>query len=411
MIYPKQRIIFISALVVALAAGFGGGFLFSQQQSATEADAIVTQVTNKDLGAAAVDFSLFWQVWDKLHEKYVDADTLDAKKLVYGAISGMVDAAGDPYTNFFEPVTSRKFQEEVSGEFSGVGMEIGKRDNLITVIAPIKDSPAIKAGIRAQDVILKIDDTSTEGMSVEEAVNLIRGKKGTTVTITIAREGQTEPLVFKLVRDTIRIPAVDWKLIGTTAYLQIYSFNANVDGEFVRAAQEILASNADRLIVDVRGNPGGLLDSSVNIAGWFITPGSVVVQERYGNGLVDQLRAQGNAQLAKYPTVILIDGGSASAAEILAGALHDLRNIPLIGQTSFGKGSVQTLESFYNGSSLKVTIAKWLTPNGVNISAAGITPTIEIKIDPKAFQENGWIIGEPGKDPQLDKALQVIKTL
>lgn len=410
-IIQKQRLLFIGAIIGAAAIGFSGGFLFFKHDGAQGQDEIVRTVINRDLGAdSAVDFSLFWQVWDKLNEKYVDQSKLDAKKLVYGAISGMVNATGDPYTNFFEPVTSKKFQEEVSGEFSGVGMEIGKRNDIITVIAPIKDSPAIRAGIRSNDLILKIDGKSTEGMSTEEAVNLIRGKKGTSVTITIAREGQAEPLIFTLVRDTIKVPAVDWKMIdGHIAYVQIYSFSANVDDEFIKAAQELTTAKADRLIIDLRGNPGGLLDSSVNIAGWLVPAGSVVVQEQFGNGLTDQLRAQGNARLAKIPTVVLIDGGSASAAEILAGALHDLRDLPLIGQKSFGKGSVQTLESFYNGSSLKVTIAKWLTPNGVSISETGIAPTVELKIDPKEFEKNGWVIGEPGKDPQLDKALQIIK--
>jgi carboxyl-terminal processing protease len=406
----RQRILLTATVIISLAVGFGSGFLFFKHQNQKAVDGIITSVVNREDGKdSAVDFSLFWQVWDRLQQRYVDKTKLDAQKLVYGAISGMVDAVGDPYTTFFEPVTSKKFQEEVNGAFSGVGMEIGKQNGVITVIAPIKDSPALKAGIKAQDVVVKIDTKSTEGMSVEEAVNLIRGKKGTTVHLTVIRTGEDAPLEFTLTRDVIRVPAVDWKLIdGHVAYMQIYSFNANVDDEFIRAAKEITASSADRLIIDMRNNPGGLLDSSVNLAGWMLNPGSVVVQEKFSDGSIEQLRADGNARLAKYPTIVLINGGSASASEILAGALHDIRNLQLIGEKSFGKGSVQQLESFYNGSSLKVTIAKWLTPNGVSISDAGIAPTTEVKIDPKDYKEGKIEFGTPAKDPQLTKALEIV---
>lgn len=406
----RQRIVLIVAILVALAFGCSAGIWYEHRETKKYADAIVTQVINKDQGkSSAIDFGLFWQVWDKLHTQYVDQGKLDTQKLVYGAISGMVAAAGDPYTVFFEPVTSKKFQEEVSGAFSGVGMEIGKRNDAITVIAPIKNSPAMRAGIKAGDVILEVDGKASDGWSVEEAVNLIRGKKGTTVMLAIAREGESELLTFSLIRDTIRVPAIDWKMLGNkTAYLQIMSFNANAESEFTKAAKEIIAAGAERLIIDLRNNPGGLLDSSVTMAGWLLRPDSLVVQERYGNDVTDQIRAHGNAQLANIPTVALINGGSASAAEILAGALHDIRAVPLIGEKSFGKGSVQQLEQFYNGSSLKVTIAKWLTPNGVNISETGIAPTVEVKLDPKDPNAKNWEIGTPGKDPQLDKAFEII---
>ncbi len=398
---------------MALGAGFGGGYSYFKQQNAQNVDTIIKQVINKDEGKSdAVDFSLFWQVWDKLNDRFVDKEKLDTQKLVYGAIEGMVAAAGDPYTVFFEPVTSKKFQEEVSGAFSGVGMEIGKRNEVITVISPIKDSPAMRAGIKAGDVVVKVDGASSDGWSVEEAVSRIRGKKGTTVMLSLARPGETDLMEFSIVRDTIKIPAVDWKMLDNkVAYLQIYTFNGNLNEEFARAAKELTDAGAQRLIIDMRNNPGGLLDSAVNLAGWMLKSDSLVVQERYSNGLVDELRSSGNSRLAGIPTVVLINGGSASASEILAGALHDIRNIPLVGEQSFGKGSVQQLESFYNGASLKVTIAKWLTPNGVSISETGITPTDEVKIDPKEYVEKGWEIGTVGKDPQLDKAIAVVLKL
>jgi carboxyl-terminal processing protease len=408
----RNRILFIAAVLIALGAGFASGFFYFQHKNEQAVDTIIKQVINKDSGkSSAVDFGLFWQVWDRLHERYVDQSVLDTQKLVYGAISGMVAAAGDPYTVFFEPVTSQKFQEEVSGAFSGVGMEIGKRDDVITVIAPIKDSPAMRAGIMSGDVVVKVDDASSDGWSVEEAVSRIRGKKGTTVHLTLARQGVAEYLELDIVRDTIKVPAVDWRMLDNkVAYLQIYSFNANVDTEFIRAAQELTAAGATRLIIDVRNNPGGLLDSAVNISGWLMASDSLVVAEEFSDGTRNELRTKGNAKLAGIPMVLLMNGGSASAAEILAGALHDIRGIDLVGEKSFGKGSVQQLEDFYNGSSLKVTVARWLTPNGVNISKTGIEPTIEVKLDPAEYVEKGWELGTVGKDPQLDRAIEAVAT-
>ncbi len=407
----RQRIILISAIAVALLAGFFGGTQYIKHQNAVAADSIIREIINKDLGKdSAIDFGLFWQVWDKLHESFVDQQKLDSQKLVYGAISGMVQAAGDPYTTFFEPTTSKKFQEEVSGAFSGVGMEIGMRGSAITVISPIKNSPAIAAGIRAGDIIITIDDTSTEGMDVDEAVSLIRGKKGTTVRLSIARKGAEQLVNFSIVRDTIRVPAVDWVMLpNAIAHLQVYSFNGNLDAEFALAVKEIQTAGARGIILDVRNNPGGLLDSAIYLAGWMLPSDSLVVQEQFSDGHIDQLRTTGNARLASTPITVLMNGGSASAAEILAGALHDIRGIELIGEKSFGKGSVQQLESFYNGSSLKVTVAKWLTPNGVSISETGIAPTIEVLMTVEDYEKNGWELGVPGKDPQLDRAVEVMQ--
>ncbi len=396
-------------IIASLIIGFGSGFEFSQfhQSKAASVQALI----NQDAGNVQnVDFSEFWKAWDILQSKYVDKSKLDLQKMVYGAITGMVNSLGDPYTVFFEPETSQKFQEQISGSFGGVGIELDEKDGVLVVVAPIKDSPAQKAGIVTGDKIVKVDGKDTAGMAVDEAVNTIRGKIGTKVTLTIlSADGKSHDV--SITRDAIKVPAVDWKMIDYNgkhiAYMQLYSFSENIDSEFKAAADEILKSNADGLIVDVRGNPGGLLDSAINLAGWFVDNGQLVVSEVFGNGTRNDFKADGKSQLKKYPTVMLVNGGSASASEILAGALHDDQHIRLIGEKTFGKGSVQELENLDNGASLKVTIAKWYTPGGVNISAQGIEP--DIKVELTDDQKKNFIVGDPDKDPQLKRALDALR--
>lgn len=408
-----HRIILAISVIAALAAGFGGGLYASHVRGAEAVKSVVTEIINRDEGKpATADFSLFWDVWEALHAQYVDKQELDAQVLMVGAIEGMVHAVGDPYTVYLEPVSNKDFQEQIKGSFGGVGMEVGLRDDRVMVIAPLKGTPAYNAGIKPGDFILEIDGVSTEGMTVEEAVTRIRGEKGTSVRLLIYREGVTEKPLFTIVRDVIKIPAVEWKMIGSdVAYLQLFAFNQNIDDEFAAAAREILASGATRLIVDVRNNPGGLLDSAVNLSGWLLPRDSVVVREDFGSGMSESLRTTGAAQLAGIPTVFLINGGSASAAEILAGAAHDIRNVPLVGEKTFGKGSVQQLEPFPDGSSLKVTVAKWLTPNGVSISETGIEPTVPVELSKEGPADESVELGTPGKDTQLDKAIEVVRGL
>ena len=406
-----NRKIFLVSIIIALALGFAGGF-WSRDINQTSPSFVVKNLINIDQEKPEnIDFSLFWKVYNDLSAKYVDNGKTDAQKVLYGAISGMVNSVGDPYTTFFEPVISKKFQEEISGNFGGIGIEIGKRNNILTVISPIKDTPAFKAGIKAGDKILKIDSKPTINLAIEEAVNLIRGKKGTKVILTIQNSTTRD---VELIRDAIKVPTIEWKLIEQgdkkIAYMQIYSFNQTVDSEFKKASEEILKSNANSLIIDLRNNPGGLLDSAINLAGWFLDKNQVVVSEIFRDGTKNEFRSDGNALLKKYPTVILMNGGSASASEILAGALHDNRNIKIIGEKSFGKGSVQELQKYDDGSSLKVTIAKWLTPAGISISEKGIEADIEVKFKEEDLKEEGKIeIGTPGKDLQLDKAIEVLR--
>lgn len=407
------RKLLIIAIIISLAAGFGGGILFIQYKTTgtTDTTNLLRQLIGKETGKPEdVDFSLFWDAWNTINSKYVNKAKINTQDLVYGAIKGMVNSLGDPYTVFFEPEGSKKFQEVISGAFGGVGIEIGKRNDVLTVIAPIKDTPAFKAGIKSGDKILKIDSKTTTDMALDEAVNLIRGKPGTRVTLTISN-GNTR--IVELVRENIKIPAVSWNMLGQNgkniAYMQIFAFNQNVDSEFKKSAEEILKSNADGLIVDLRNNPGGLLDSAINLAGWFLDRNKIITIEEFGDGKRNQFTSDGNAALKNYPTIILINGGSASASEILSGALHDNLGTRLVGEKTFGKGSVQELEKFSGGSSLKVTIAKWLTPNGISISEKGIEPDIKVEIPSKDTEENKIEIGTLGKDPQLDKAMDILR--
>ena len=389
--------------MLALAVGFIGGFYFKNQWIPAPVGNV--PVLNQDLGQQkGVDFSLFWNVWDILHNRYVDKGGLDTQELIYGAIDGMVNTAGDPYTVFLKPKESEEFKEQIRGAFSGIGIEIGLRKNILTIIAPIKDTPAARAGLLAGDKILKVDDKSTEGMKLDEAVSLIRGPKGSKVMLTITHDGLDKTKEVIITRDTIKIPAVDWKLLDEdVAYIEIFTFNNNVDSEFKKTAQEIADSKAKKIILDLRNNPGGLLDSAVNIAGYFLDTDKIVTLEKFGDGRENQFRTQPNGQLKNYPVIVLINKGSASASEILAGALKDNRGVLIVGETSFGKGSVQEVLELPKKASLKVTIAKWFTPNGVSINENGIKPDIEVKRTEEDINAD--------KDPQLEKARELISNL
>ena len=397
----------IITIILSLGVGFGSGFWFSNFQI-NRSTPVLMELVNQSLGQPKeVDFALFWEVWNTLHEKYVNPSKLDKQEMLYGAIEGMVKSVDDPYTVFFEPVISQKFKEEISGAFGGVGIEIGKRNDFVTVIAPIKDSPADKAGIKAGDKILKVDTKPVTDLSIEEVVSMIRGKKGTKVVLTVSSNGDTKDI--ELVRDTIKIPSIKWELLDdNVAYMQLYTFNQNIDSEFEKASREILKSSATKLIIDLRNNPGGLLDSAINLAGWFLEDNQVVTMEEFKDGTRQEFKSQGNGALKIYPIVILLNSGSASASEILAGALNDNRGIKIVGEKSFGKGSVQELANFKNGASLKVTIARWLTPNGRSITDLGIEPNYEVKL-PEDPEEGTLELGKPGKDPQLDKAIDLLK--
>ncbi len=404
----KARKVTIISAVLFLALGFGGGYLYANYKTTGTVPTIKKLINLESGKPEDVDFALFWEVWSALNAKYVNPDKIDPQKMLYGAIRGMVDSVGDPYTVFFEPKISKKFQEEISGAFGGVGIEIGNRNGAITVISPVKDTPADRAGILAGDKVVKVDTKPTADLAIEEVVSLIRGKPGTKVVLTMSRDGKFKD--YELIRETIKVPSTKFEMLdGNIAYLQIYTFSKNVDSDFEKAAQQILASDAKGIIIDLRNNPGGLLDSAINLAGWMLDKGQVVTSEKFRDGTSQEFRSDGNSALKKYRTIILINGGSASASEILSGALHDNRDVQLVGEKSFGKGSVQELQDFGNGSSLKVTIAKWFTPNGRSISDVGIEPDVKVEIKDFDPASTSMEFGKPGKDPQLDKALELLR--
>lgn len=360
---------------------------------------------NTEAGRAeGVDFSLFWEAWRTLEKEFVDKEKIDYQDMLYGAIQGLAGSLDDPHTVFMPPEDAKVFKEDVSGEFQGVGMEIGIRNGQLTVVAPLKGTPAERAGLRPGDKIIKVDGRSTQGIIIEEAVKLIRGPKGTEVMLTIFREGWSETKDFVIVRDVIEIPSLTWELKEENiAYVKIYHFSETAQLTFARTAAEILNSPAEKIILDLRNNPGGYLEVAQNIAGWFLPNGSLVTIEDFGGKReAKEYRARGNSKLVSYPLVVLINQGSASGSEILAGALRDNRGIKLIGEKSFGKGSVQELKELSQGA-LKITVARWLTPKGVLIDGEGLKPDIEVKMTEEDYNE--------GRDPQLEKALEAIKEI
>lgn len=393
--------VFIAAILVVPA--FGVGF-FSGRANPAEASYVISSTQNK-----SVDMSLFWKAWALLDEKYVDTNpaTSTAKtneERVYGAIAGMVGALEDPYTSFFTPQEAEEFQTQIEGNFEGVGMELGIKDGILTVISAIKSTPAERAGILSGDKILKIDDTVAVDLPVDKAVKLIRGKKGTTVKLTIGREDK-EPFEVSVVRDVINLPTIDTKYDQKTGIftIRLYSFTANSSTLFRNALRDFVATNSNKLILDLRGNPGGYLDSAVDMASWFLPSGKVVVREDYGRNQPETVeKSKGyNIFSPNLRMVILVDGGSASASEILAGALSEYGIATLVGTKTFGKGSVQEFLPLDDNTALKVTVARWLTPNGVSISANGLTPKVEVKVSADDIKNND--------DKQMQKAIELLR--
>lgn len=398
-----------AAFAIVLVVGFAGGMKVGAASGAT--GVLGFPMLGNALNAtpdASANLADFWKAWNVLNTRFVQTHGSTtpptAESRVWGAIQGLAASYGDPYTVFMPPSEAKTFQEDIAGNFEGVGMEIGvNKEGVLTVIAPLKNTPAEKAGIRSGDQIIGINASSTEGMSSDEAVKLIRGKKGTTVTFKVLREGAI--LTIPVVRDTINVPTIDNAYDAATGVYSIalYTFTANSGSLFATALADFRDSGSRRLLIDLRGNPGGYLDAAVNIASHFLPAGAVVVTEDY-KGKQDNIvhKSKGTGGIPDGTrVVILIDQGSASASEILSGALQDAGAATLVGTRSFGKGSVQELVDI-DGGALKITVARWLTPSGRSISDGGLTPDIKVERTQEDFQA--------GTDPQKERAIQFLVT-
>ena len=398
-----KRIIKTCALIIVLALLIGGAFYYGYNEGEKNPQIkIIRGVANIENGETeAVDFSLFWDTWKILEDKYVGAEDLNNQNLVYGAISGLIDSLGDENSVFLSPEDAKKFNQDISGRFFGIGAQLDVKNGQLMIVAPLKDSPAEKAGIKAGDKIMAVDDKSTYGMMVEEAVKIIRGEQGTIVKLSILRDSFSEPREFSIIRDIINIPTTESKMIGDVAYIHLYNFYEQSPFMFYQTAVEMALKNPKGLILDLRDNPGGYLDAAVNLAGWFLESNTTVVTEKFGSGEKQVYTSYGNSLFKELPVAILINGGSASASEILAGALRDNRGIKTIGEKSFGKGTVQQLEALKDGSMVKITVAHWIMPKGDLIEKNGIDPDYPVELTDEDIAA--------GRDPQLDKALEVIK--
>lgn len=404
---PKLKSRFVLIIGFILVAFFAYQLGFKAGRQGYVFDPKSFKVINQADQPQIVDYSLLWDALNILDTKFIDKP-LNPQKALYGSIRGAVASTGDPYTDFFEPKALETFKTDLKGSFDGIGAEVSKKDGLIVIVAPLDESPAKKAGLKAQDIILKVNGEDVSGWSVEEAVNKIRGPKGSEVTLTIFRQGGEKPFEVTIKRDVIRIKSVKWEfktqqINGQSkiiAVINLTKFGDDTETLFKQAVNELLRKGVDGIVLDLRNDPGGYLQTAVEISSNWLKSGTLVVTEAKSTGENILYKSEGSGRLYGVPTVVLINGGSASASEILAGALQDHKMAKLVGEKSFGKGSVQELVELKDGSALKVTVAKWVTPGGKNLNKEGLTPDIEIKISDEDLKNN--------KDTQLEKALEEV---
>ncbi|MDB4940086.1 MAG: hypothetical protein JWO40_511 [Candidatus Doudnabacteria bacterium] len=401
MISTKRYITTIVLLLVLSAGTFFGGLKIGGKGYVYSGSSY--QIINQNDAPKNVNYSLLWQALDVINTKYIDKP-VDQQKILYGAIAGAVAAVGDPYTAFFDPKQYSDFKTELGGSFEGIGAEVGMKDGSIVIVAPLDGSPAKKAGLLAGDILLKINSDDATALTLEQAVNKIRGPKGTVVDLTIYRPSDKSQKDFKITRETIAVNSVKYK-VQTVNGKKIEIINVDRFGDdtttlFAQAVADVQKNKVDGIVVDLRDDPGGYLDAAVQLASYWVNPGDVVVTEKHSDGTQNDYKGLGSNSLGKIPTVVLINGGSASAAEILTGALHDHNLAKTVGLKSFGKGSVQELVNLPENTAVKVTVAKWFTPNGINITKNGLEPDTKVDLTAADLAAN--------KDPQLDKALELI---
>jgi carboxyl-terminal processing protease len=397
------------AVVVCAALAFGGGVAYANHQAQRSA-----ALSGAPEG---VDFSPVWKAWNIINGNFVPAAVASTTPLasttaeqnqnkVWGMITGLADSLNDPYTFFLPPSENQQFADDMSGQFEGVGMEIDIKDGILTVVTPLKGTPAEAAGIKTDDQILKIDGIETKGLDVSQAVKRIRGPKGTQVALSVLRAGWTEPREIKVTRQVINVPIITTEKRSDGIFvISFYEFTANSPELFRNALREFVESGSAKLILDMRGNPGGYLDAAVDAASWFLPAGSVVVTEDYAGHAQNIVhRSSGyNIFNDNLKMVVLVDQGTASASEILSDALRYYGKAKLVGMQTYGKGVVQELFPITSNTSLKVTVARWLGPDGEQIPITGITPDVVASTTEAAVKA--------GKDPQLDKAVEVVSQL
>lgn len=395
--------VLISLVIILGLLGLGYYLGYSNR---TELEKIPSVINKDPQVQTTADFSIFWKAWNTINEKSIYAEKITDQERVWGAIEGLTASVGDPYTVFFPPKENKSFNEEILGSFEGIGAEIGIKDKILTVIAPLKDTPAWNAGVKAGDKIIKIDKTGTNNMTTDEAIELIRGPKDSVVVLTILRSGEAATREISVTRGTIQIPTIDTELRADGIFvIKFYSFSENSASLFRDALIKFIDSKSSKLILDLRGNPGGYLGSAVNIGSWFINEGDVILSESSGKeGAKSKIYRSHGPRLFndKLSFIVLIDGGSASASEILAGALREHGIAKLVGEKTYGKGSVQELVKITDDTSLKVTVANWFTPKGVSISLNGLDPDVKVPMTLKDFENK--------RDPQMDKAVEILLT-
>ncbi|MEN9852310.1 MAG: carboxy-terminal-processing protease, carboxyl-terminal processing protease [Candidatus Parcubacteria bacterium] len=409
----KSKVLYFKSFVISSTLFVCGVFVGQLFVPAAQHVYAVKNVA-PDFQTGDTDFGPFWKAWKLLQDNYEDTSkgviatstatttvSVTEQDRVWGAIKGLTASYGDPYTTFFDPSETKSFNDVVRGEFDGVGMEVTIKNGILTVVAPLKNTPAEKAGLKPGDKIVKIDAQSTENLSIEKAITLIKGKKGTVVELTIIREGEKNTRVFKVTRDRIVSPVIETKIVKGVYVITIYTFAENSPKLFQDAIEKFKKSGSKKLIIDVRNNPGGYLEAAVSITSWFLPEGTPIVRETRKNTEEKVYRSYGYNIFPKdFKFVVLINGGSASASEILAGALSEQGKATLVGEKTFGKGTVQQLIPVTEDTSIKITIAKWLTPNGFSITHNGINPAVEVKLSKEDVDAK--------RDPQLDKAIQIL---